>query len=68
MYLKISTTSKVLSNPAHNFSLKLSKNEQIINIKVIDREYLLILIDKDDDIRGAIYNINKNEVIRFIDR
>ena len=68
MYLKISASRDVISSTIDNFYYNLSKNEKIKNIEVIDEDNLLILIDKGDDLRGAIYNINKNKIIRFIDR
>ena len=68
MYLKISISSSNFSKSTVFFSSNLLKDEKIDNIEVIDKENLLILINKQNNLRGAIYNIKKNEIIRFIDR
>ena len=68
MYLKISTSSSNSSESLDFFSSNLLENEKIINIEVIDKQHILILIDKGNDVKAAIYNINKNEIIRFIDK
>ena len=68
MYLKISTSGLKLSKSPEFFSSNLLNSEKIYNIEVIDKEYLLILIDKSTGIKGAIYDIKKNEIIRYIDR
>ena len=68
MYLKISIPSYNLEKSSYIYSLKLDKNEKIKNIEVIDKDNLLIVIDQGDDIKGSIYNIKENEVIRFINR
>ena len=68
MYLKISTTGKNLLDSAIIFSSQLSDNEKIKDIEVLDKNKLLILIEKNDMIKGAIYDIENNQIIRFIDR
>ena len=68
MYLKISTSSSNLINVPNIFSAKLNNNEKIINIEVIDRNKLLVLIESADNIKGAIYDIENNKIIRFIER
>ena len=68
MYLKISTTGKNLLDSAIIFSSKLSDDEKIRNIEVLDKNKLLILIESNDIIKGAIYEIDNNKIIRFIDR
>ena len=68
MYLKISTSSNNLINTPNIFSAKLNNNEKIINIEVIDKNKLLVLIESDDNIRGAIYDIENNAIISFIER
>lgn len=68
MYLKISTSGNNLLQSSNFFSANLLKNEKIKNIEVIDKEHLLILIDKGIDLKGAIYNIKKNQIIRVIDK
>ncbi|MEC7745245.1 MAG: hypothetical protein VX534_02265 [Pseudomonadota bacterium] len=68
MYLKISTSSNNLINTPHIFSAKLNNNEKIMNIEVIDKNKLLVLIESADNIKGAIYDIENNKIIRFIER
>ena len=68
MYLKISKSSNNLINTPYIFSTKLNNNEKILNIEVIDKNKLLILIESADKIKGAIYDIENNNIIRFIER
>ena len=68
MYLKISISSNNLINIPQIFSTKLNNNERIMNIEVIDKNKLLILIESTDNIKGAIYDIENNKIISFIER
>jgi len=68
MYLKISKSSNNLIITPYIFSTKLNNNEKILNIEVIDKNKLLILIESADKIKGAIYDIENNKIIRFIER
>jgi hypothetical protein len=68
MYLKISKSSNNLINTPYIFSTKLNNNEKILNIEVINKNKLLILIESADNIKGAIYDIENNKIIRFIER
>ena len=68
MYLKISTTGTKLLDSSINFSSQLDSEEKIKNIEVFDKNKLLILIESNDMIKGAIYDVDKNKIIRFIDR
>ena len=68
MYLKISKSSNNLINTPYIFSTKLNNKEKILNIEVIDKNKLLILIESADNIKGAIYDIENNKIIRFIER
>jgi hypothetical protein len=68
MYLKISKSSNNLINTPYIFSTKLNNNEKILNIEVIDKNKLLILIESADNIKGAIYDIENNKIIRFIEK
>ena len=68
MYLKISTPSNYSLKSFDFYSSDLLENEKIINIEVIDKQHILILIDKGIDVKAGIYNIKKNKIIRFIDR
>jgi len=68
MYLKISKSSNNLINTPYIFSTKLNNNEKILNIEVIDKNKLLILIESADNIKGEIYDIENNKIIRLIER
>ena len=68
MYLKISTTGTNLLDSAIIFSSQLDFDEKIKNIEVLDKNKLLILIESNDMIKGAIYDVDNNQIIRFINR
>lgn len=68
MYLKISTSPINLSDSSSMFSANLSDSEKIKNIEVLSKDKLLILIENNEILKGAIYDINKNKIIRLIDR
>ena len=68
MYLKISTKDINLSKSGLIFSANLDNNEKIKNIEVLDTNKILILIERNDLIIGAIYDTDKNQIIRFIER
>ena len=68
MYLKISTTEINLKDSSIIFSSQLDIDEKIKNIQVLDKNKLLILIESNGIIKGAIYEIDNNKIIRFIDR
>ena len=68
MYLKISKPTDILIKNTDFFSSNLSKDEKIMNMEVIDKGHILILINKDNNVKGAIYNIKKNKIIRIIDK
>ena len=68
MYLKISTNGQNISDSSIIFSSNLAKDEYIKSIEVIDKKRLLILIEKNNQIRGVIYDNDKNQIIRIIER
>ncbi len=68
MYLKISTKDIKLSNSTFVFSANLEDNEKIKNIEVLDKNKILILIERNELLIGAIYDSDKNQIIRFIER
>ena len=68
MYLKISIPSKNLINSTIIFSSKLTDGEKIKNIEVLDKDKLLILIETNDKVKSAIYDVNKNQIISIIER
>ena len=68
MYLKISIPVNKLENSSIIFSSKLTDGEKIKNIEVLDKDKLLILIETKDKLKGVIYDVNKNKIIRIIER
>ena len=68
MYSKISTNSKDMTLDLKNLSLNLSNKEEIIDIEVIDENRLLITINSSDNLQGVIYHIEKNKIIRIIEK
>ena len=68
MYFKISTSANNIEELPTLFSAKLLKNENIKNIEVLDKNTLLILIEKEGNIRGVIYDIKKNQIMNLIDK
>ena len=68
MYLKISTNGQKISDSSIIFSSNLAKDELIKNIEVIDKKRLLILIEKNNEIKGVIYDSDQNQIIRIIER
>ena len=68
MYLKISIPSKNLTDSSIIYSSKLADDEKIKNIEVLNKDKLLILIETNDKLKSAIYDVNKNQIIRIIER
>ncbi len=68
MYSKTSTNSKDMTLDLKNISLNLTNKEEIIDIKVIDENRLLITINSSDNLKGMIYNIKKNQIIKIIEK
>jgi len=68
VYLKISTNSKdVILNP-EKITLNLKDNEEIIDIEVIDENRLLITINNSDNLKGIIYHIRQNKILKVIEK
>ena len=68
MYLKISIPVNKMESSSIIFSSKLTDGEKIKNIEVLDKDKLLILIETKDKLKGVIYDVNKNKIIRIIER
>ena len=51
-----------------NYSLNLNNSEQIKDIKIIDKNNLLLTISDDDQLHIIIYNLNENKIISKIGR
>ena len=68
MYLKISTNSKNMILDPKNISLNLKNEEEIIDIKVIDDNKLLIIIKNSSTLKGAVYNIKQKKISEYINK
>ena len=68
MYSKISTNSKDITLDLKKISLNLTDKEEIIDIEVIDENRLLITINNSDNLKGVIYHIRQNKILKVIER
>ena len=68
MYSKISTNSKDVTLDPEKITLNLNDKEEIIDIEVIDENRLLITINNSDNLKGVIYNIKQNKILKVIER
>ena len=68
MYSKLSTIDNKSFNSQIDFNLGLNDGQSIKNIEVIDENTLLLLIQSKKTTKGAIYDISKNEIVRYIER
>ena len=68
MYSKISTNPKDVTLDLEKITLNLNDKEEIINIEVIDENRLLIIVHGSDSIKGMIYNIKQNKILKIIQK
>ena len=68
MYSKISTNSKDVTLDPEKITLNLNDKEEIIDIEVIDENRLLITINNSDDLKGVIYHIKENKILKVIEK
>ena len=66
--MKISTSSEKLLLEQNKISLMLKNDEDIIDIKVINNNNLLIIIKHSGKIKGGIFDIKKNKIVNYIER
>ena len=66
MYLKISTNSENMILNPENISLNLKKEEEIVDIRIIDENRLLIIIKNSSTLKGAVYNIKQKKISEYI--
>ena len=56
--------------PQHHYdnivSLSLDQNQEIINMKAIDNNRILINIRSNNEIQGIIFDVDKQEIIQKI--
>jgi len=68
MYSKISTNSKDVTLDPEKITLNLNDKEEIIDIEVIDENRLLITINNSDNLKGVIYHIRQNKILKVIEK
>ena len=68
MYSKISTNSKDVILDPEKITLNLNDKEEIIDIEVIDENRLLITINNSDNLKGIIYHIRQNKILKVIEK
>ena len=68
MYSKISTNSKEVTLDFKKISLNLTNKEEIVDIEVIDENRLLVTINSSDNLKGVIYNIKQNKILKIIEK
>ena len=68
MYSKILTDSKDITLDPKKITLNLNDKEEIIDIEIIDENRLLITINSSDNLKGIIYNIKQNKILKIIEK
>ena len=68
MYSKILTDSKDITLDPKKITLNLSDKEEIIDIEIIDENRLLITINSSDSLKGVIYNIKQNKILKIVEK
>ena len=68
MYLKIAGNQNNSQHNIKNFSLGLAKNEKIIDLKVLNKNQLLIVISNSVNTSGIVYDTKENNIISTIKR
>ena len=68
MYSKISTDSKDVTLDPEKITLNLNDKEAIVDIEIIDKNRLLITINSSDNLKGVIYNIKQNKILKIIEK
>ena len=67
IFSKTSTNSKDMTLDQKIISLDLTNEENIVDIKIIDENRLLITINSSDNLKGVIYNIKQNKIVKIIE-
>ena len=68
MYSKILTDSKDITLDPKKITLNLNDKEEIINIEIIDENRLLITINSSNNLKGVIYHIKQNKILKIIEK
>ena len=68
MYSKTLTDSEDITLDSKKITLNLNDKEEIIDIEIIDENRLLITINNSDNLKGVIYHIRQNKILKVIER
>ncbi len=68
MYSKILTDSEDITLDQKKITLNLNDKEEIINIEIIDENRLLITINSSNNLKGVIYHIKQNKILKIIEK
>ena len=68
MYSKILTDSEDVTLDPKKITLNLNDKEEIINIEIIDENRLLITINSSNNLKGVIYHIKQNKILKIIEK
>jgi len=68
MYSKILTDSEDIALDLKKITLNLNDEEEIIDIKIIDENRLLITINSSNNLKGVIYHIKQNKILKIIEK
>ena len=68
MYSKILIDSEDITLDPEKITLNLNDKEEIIDIEVIDEHRLLITINNSDNLKGVIYHIRQNKILKVVER
>ncbi len=67
-YSKISNSQNISDTKTTNFSLNLKSSERIKDIKIVDKNNVLIVISNDDQSYLIMYNLHENKILSKIGR
>ena len=67
-YSKISNTQDLSNNTITNYSLNLKNSENIQDVKIIDKNNVLVVISDDDQSYLIMYNLIENKILSRIGR
>ena len=68
LYSKISNTQDLSNKEIINYSLNLKDSENIKDVKVIDKNNVLLFISDDDHSYLIMYNLKENKILSKIGR
>jgi hypothetical protein len=68
LYSKISNPEGATNVEISNYSLKLDNKERIKDVKIIDKNRILVVISNDDQLFFIVYNLKQNKIVSRIGR